>query len=169
MKQKLYTGTQCKNTFTLHVRTHTHKHPNYTNTTKSRGAHTPALCNEKVSLVTNYDTNSLWERIRAWPLLLPKLQSGCKWGRKKWAEPGNRETLQTCEFQHLHDKNFHLHPSIQKTTETQGTCPLSMLKLYIYSTCMYNMKLWHSVLLNLIAIKTCGLIPAFNQVIKWVL
>lgn len=42
-----------------HARTHA-EHTNYTNTSqKSRGTDTPALCNKKVSPVTNYDTNSL--------------------------------------------------------------------------------------------------------------
>lgn len=125
--------------------THAHTCKNHTNTTKSRREQTPALCNKKVSLVTNYDTNSLWERIRAWPLLLPKLQSGCKWGRKKWAEPGNGEPLQTCEFQHMY-KNlpFYILRSGKWDQHRKHT-----LKLCFYKICVRGVKLWYCILLKL--------------------
>ncbi len=76
MKQKIMHKHSARIHFQLahtHTHTHTHrrKHTNYTNTTKGRGTHIAALCNKKVNPVTNYDTNSLWERIRAWPLLRP--------------------------------------------------------------------------------------------------
>lgn len=73
--RKLCTSAQ-RSTFSLHTYTQT------AITAKCTDSHIPARCNKKVSPVTNYDANSLWERIKTWPLLLPKLQSGCKWGRK---------------------------------------------------------------------------------------
>lgn len=40
--------------------THTHKdYTHYTNATKGRDTHLPALSNKKVSPITNYDTNLL--------------------------------------------------------------------------------------------------------------
>lgn len=106
-----WNGKLCTSTWRKTLSTCTHTHTCYTNTTKRGLTHTPALCNRKVSLVSNYDTNSLWERIRVWPLLLPKFQSGCKWGRKNGPN-SLMERLFRCEFQYLHMRRLLLYADV---------------------------------------------------------
>lgn len=43
--------------------------------------------------------------------------------KKSGAEPGNGETLQTCEFQHLHIKKLSAAEKKKETAETQRTGP----------------------------------------------
>lgn len=109
----------------------------------STGSHIPAHCNKKVSPVTNYDANSLWERIKTWPLLLPKLQSGCKWGRKKGLNLRVKRLFRR-EFQHLHCESSPLHSA---ETEPQIMHLKNMHVFFLNST---SVKFCHHVWLNII-------------------
>lgn len=167
--RKLCTSTRLENTLNLHAHT---KHTTYTNTTKSRGTHIPALCNRKVSPVTNYDTNSLWERIRAWPLLCPNSNQAVNEAEKNGLNLVIERLFRNVNSNTCTSETLYYITGYNKTAELQRMCPYWSY-LFPVHACMklstLNTHLLKSGIEVPVAFWLFFFFFSFNQVSNWVI
>ncbi len=118
----------------------THTHATYTNISKSRETHIPALWNRKVSPVTNYDTNSLWERIRAWPLLCPNSNQAVNEAEKNGLNLVIERLFRNVNSNTCTSGTLYYITGYNKTAKMQRKYPLHILRLCISCACWYEVE-----------------------------